>query len=158
MGEHEFAEGLADRSQGLVLRHGVVHQRLHALAPGAIEGRGHDEQRHEQGERGQHDIGRRTLQAEAGAQERQRDDEAREARHHDEQAGRDGERGEDRSDLQHAARRRGAARRDQRTEIDILRQSRARQGEEQRAGQRQPPHCSTSVLMRRSVTFPPERT
>ena len=63
--------------------------RLDAVLPGAIEGRRHDEERHEQREADEHEIGGRALDAEARAQKRKRDDEAREARHHDEEARRD---------------------------------------------------------------------
>ena len=87
--EHEFPERLDDCGERVLLTDLIVHERLQAILPGAVEGRRHDKEGHEQGQADENEIGRRALQAEAGAQERERDDEPREACDHDEKARRD---------------------------------------------------------------------
>jgi hypothetical protein len=62
-------KGCATRGERVLLADLIVQHRLKAVLPGAVESRRHDEEGHEQGEADQHEIGRRALNAEAGAQE-----------------------------------------------------------------------------------------
>ncbi|MGY4365169.1 hypothetical protein ACVW1A_001234 [Bradyrhizobium sp. LB1.3] len=96
------------------------HQRLDAGFPGAVEGRRHHVEGHEQREADQHQIGRRGLEAETGAQERQCHCKSREARHHDEQSRRHRQHRDHRHQLDDPAAGGAVARRQQGVEVRNL--------------------------------------
>src|SRR6185312_6278867 len=135
----------------------IVHQRLEAGLPGAVESRRHDEEGHEQRQADEDEVGWRALQAEAGAQKRERDDEAGEARDHDEKAGRDRKHGQNRDQLDDPAAGRRAAGRNERVEIDRLSAGRRACRDEREACPDRSSHCTTKVRITNARTFPPLR-
>ena len=74
--DHEGAERIGDAFESLGLADLVVHQRPHAVVPGLIEGRRHDVEGHEQRKTDDDEVGGGGLQANAGTQDREGDDEA----------------------------------------------------------------------------------
>ncbi len=97
----------------------------------------------------------RRLEADACAQDREGDDEAREARHHDQQAGRDGEDRDQPDELHDRADRGAPGLACDRAEIDLLGQCR-RDGQCKHAGEEERArlHSKISVLMRTLLTLP----
>ena len=86
-----------------------------------VEGRRHDVERHEQRQADEDEIGGRRLQPEPGAQEGERDHEAREAGDHHQEAGRHRQHGDDQDELDDAAGSSAVAGRHERFEARQLR-------------------------------------
>jgi hypothetical protein len=82
-------KGAAPALERLIGLQFARHQRPHGVVIGGLKRRRHDEAGEKKRQRNDHGIGRRGLQADRGAQERQHHDDARERRHHHEDRGRE---------------------------------------------------------------------